>query len=201
VILRFFLSLTGVFMLGLLDATFFFTLPLGIDAAIVVLAARKGVYIWLPTLLATGGSLVGAAITYWTGGKIGDAGMERFASEKRLKRIQQKLKGSAVALAALDLLPPPFPFSAFVLGAGAAKVDRRQFFVTLAVVRLVRFGAEALLGLRYGHYALKWIESETVERVATVILVLAIAAGVLSLRRLRQSHPQGRARDLLIKTR
>jgi len=201
VILRFFLSLTGVFMLGLLDATFFFTLPLGIDAAIVVLAAREGVYVWLPTVLATAGSLIGAGITYWTGSKIGDAGMERFASEKRLKRIQEKLKGSAVTLAALDLLPPPFPFSAFVLGAGAAKVDRRQFFVTLAVVRLFRFGVEALLGLRYGHYALKWIESEAVERVVTVLVVLAIAAGVFSLRRLRQSHPQGRARDLLLKTR
>jgi len=146
------------------------------------------VYFWLPPVLATAGSLAGAALTYWTGSRIGDAGMHRFASEKWLTRIRAKLKGSAVTLAALDLVPPPFPFSAFVLGAGAAKVDKRRFFVTLAVCRLFRFGVEALLGLRYGRYALKWVESEAVEWTVTAIVVLAIAAGLISLGRLRRGH-------------
>jgi membrane protein YqaA with SNARE-associated domain len=196
---HFFVSLPGAFVLGFLDAVFFFTLPLGIDAAIVTLAARRGVYFWMTPLLATAGSLLGAALTYWTGKKIGDAGMHRFASEKWLKRIRKKLKGSAVTLAALDLMPPPFPFSVFVLGAGAANVDRRKFFVTLAVCRMLRFGLEALLGLRYGRYALQWIESETVERVVAVIVVLAIAAGLFSLARLRSgprfAHPTREARS------
>ena len=183
---HFFISLPGAFVLGFLDAAFFFTLPLGIDAAIVTLAARRGVYFWMTPLLATAGSLLGAALTYWTGLKIGEAGMRRFASDKWLKRIGKKLKGSAVTLAVLDLMPPPFPFSLFVLGAGAAKADRRKFFLTLAACRMLRFGLEALLGLRYGRYALKWIESETVERVVAVIVVLAIAAGLFSLARLRR---------------
>ena len=198
-ILHFFLSLPGAFVLGFLDAVFFFTLPLGIDAAIVILAGRGGIYFWLPPVLATAGSLAGAALTYWTGGRIGDAGIERFASERWLKRIRKKLKGSAVTLAVLDLVPPPFPFSAFVLGAGAARVDPRRFFVTLAVVRLFRFGLEALLGLRYGRDALKWMESETVEQVVTVIVVLAIAAALVSLSRLRP--PRQSARRLLPKHR
>src|SRR5438105_11761343 len=175
---HFFVSLPGAFVLGFLDAVFFFTLPLGIDAAIVTLAARRGVYFWMAPLLATAGSLLGAAVTYWTGMKIGEAGMRRFASEKRLKRIGKRLNGSAVTLAALDLMPPPFPFSVFVLGAGAAKVDRKKFFLTLAACRMLRFGLEALLGLRYGRYALMWIESETVERVVAAIVVIAIAAAL-----------------------
>jgi membrane protein YqaA with SNARE-associated domain len=189
---HFFVTLPGVFVLGFLDAAFFFTLPLGIDAVVVTLAARRGVFFWFAPLLATAGSLLGAALTYWTGAKIGDAGMRRFASEKWLSRIKKRLKGSAVTLAALDLMPPPFPFSAFVLGAGAAKVDRRRFFVTLALCRMLRFGAEALLGLRYGRYALRWIESETVERVVAAIVILAIAAGVYSLGRLRREAATGR---------
>ena len=139
---------------------------------------------WLTPLLATAGSLLGAALTYWTGMKIGEAGLNHFASERWLIRIRQRLKGSAVALAALDLMPPPFPFSAFVLAAGAAKTDRRMFFMTLLACRLLRFGVEALLGLRYGRYALQWIESETVERVVTVIVMAAIALSVVSLTRL-----------------
>ncbi|HET9833331.1 MAG TPA: hypothetical protein VFP91_16530, partial [Vicinamibacterales bacterium] len=111
-----------------------------------------------------------------------------YASKRWLTRVERSLKGSAMTLAALDLLPPPFPFSVFVLGAGAAKVDRRTFFVTLACCRMVRFGGEALLGLRYGRYALKWIESETVERVVAGVVVIAIAAGLISLGRLRRRH-------------
>ena len=181
---HFFVSMPGAFVLGFLDATFFFTLPLGIDAVIVALAARRGLSFWLTPLLATAGSLLGAALTYWTGMKIGEAGLNRFASERWLIRIRRRLQGSAVALAALDLMPPPFPFSAFVLAAGAAKTDRRTFFMTLLACRLLRFGVEALLGLRYGRYALQWIESETVERAVAVIVVAAIAASVVSLSRL-----------------
>ena len=184
----FFLSLPGVFVLGFLDSAFFFTLPLGIDAAVVTLAARRGVYVWLAPLLATAGSMVGALLTYWVGMKIGEAGLDHYASKPWLERVKRRLKGSAITLAALDLVPPPFPFSAFVLGAGAVKVDRRRFFVTLACCRLFRFGVEALLGLRYGHYALKWIESETVERVVAGVVIAAIAAGLISLSRLRRRH-------------
>jgi membrane protein YqaA with SNARE-associated domain len=185
---HFFVSLPGVVLLAALDSTFFFTLPLGIDAVVVILAARRGAYFWLTPVLATAGSLAGAALTYWTGMKIGEAGIKRFCPPKWLERVQGRLKGSAVTLAALDLMPPPFPFSVFVLGAGAAKVDRRKFFVTLAACRILRFGVEALLGLRYGGYALKWIESETVEEVVAAIVVLAIAAGLFSLGRLRRGH-------------
>jgi membrane protein YqaA with SNARE-associated domain len=185
----FFMSLPGVFVLGFLDSAFFFTLPLGIDAAVVLLAGRRGAYVWLAPLLATAGSIAGAALTYWVGMKIGEAGLDHYASKPWVARIKRRLKGSAITLAALDLVPPPFPFSVFVLGAGAAKVDPRTFFVTLVCCRILRFGVEALLGLRYGHYALKWIESETVERVVAGAVVAAIAAGLISLVRLRRRRP------------
>jgi len=185
---HFFLSMPGAFVLGFLDATFFFTLPLGIDAVIVMLASRRGLSFWLTPLLATAGSIIGAALTYWTGAKIGEAGLGRFASEKWLKRIRRRLQGSAVTLAALDLMPPPFPFSVVVLAAGAAKTDRRKFFLTLAACRILRFGAEALLGLRYGRHALRWIESETVERVVAVIVMAAIAASLVSLGQLARKR-------------
>lgn len=202
---HFFVSLPGVFVLALLDSTLFFTLPLGIDAAVALLGARRGVFAWLAPTLATAGSLVGAALTYWMGLKIGEAGLEHFSSKHWGERVRRRLKGSAVTLAALDLVPPPFPFSVFVLGAGAARVDRKTFFVTLACCRIVRFGVESLLGFRYGSAALGWIESETVERVVAVLIVMAIAAGLVSLGRLRRGrvteagsaarerHPAGRS--------
>lgn len=185
---HFFLSLPGMLVLGFLDGAFFFTLPLGIDAAVVTLAGRRGLVFWLTPVFATTGSLAGAALTYWTGAKVGQAGLEHFASRKWIQRTQKRLKGSAVTLAALDLMPPPFPFSLFVLGAGAVKVDRKKFFVTLASCRLLRFAVEALLGLRYGHYALQWIESEWVERIVALVVLVAIVGAVVSLSRLGRRH-------------
>jgi membrane protein YqaA with SNARE-associated domain len=190
---HFFVSLPGVFALAALDSTFFFTLPLGIDAVVVILAARRGVYFWLTPLLATAGSLVGAAVTYWTGMKIGEAGLKHVCPPKRLARLQRRLKGSAATLAALDLMPPPFPFSVFVLGAGAMKVDKRKFFLTLTCCRLVRFGVEAVLGLRYGQRALAWVQSDVAERIVAGVVLLALIVSVISLLRFRfrrrQSHP------------
>ncbi len=190
---QFFVSLPGVLVLAALDSTFFFTLPLGIDAVIVMLSARGGMYPWLTPLFAVAGSLAGAALTYWTGTKIGDAGLGRMTSDAWVRRIKQRLQGSPITLAALDLVPPPFPFSAFVLGAGAARVDRRRFFVTLAICRALRFGVEALLGLRFGRYALRWIESETVERVVAAVVMIAIAAGLYSIGRLRRGRVTAKA--------
>jgi membrane protein YqaA with SNARE-associated domain len=182
---HFFVSLPGLLVLGFLDAAFFFTLPLGIDAVVVTLAAKRGAYFWLTPVLATAGSLAGAALTYWTGMKVGQAGLKRFCPPKWFDRVQGRLKGSAATLAALDLMPPPFPFSLFVLGAGAVKVDRKKFFTTLALCRLLRFGVEALLGLRYGGYALTWIESDTVEQWIAGVLVLAFMLSLYLLIHLR----------------
>lgn len=192
---HFFVSLPGVVALAALDSTFFFTLPLGIDAAVVILAARRGVYFWLTPLLATAGSLVGAAFTYWTGMKIGETGLKHVLSPKRLQRIQRRLKGSAVTLAALDLMPPPFPFSLFVLGAGAVKVDRRKFFVTLTCCRLLRFSVDAVLGLRYGKRALIWLQSDVVERIVAGVVLLALIVSVISLLRFRFRHRSSRPGD------
>ena len=52
----------------------FFTLPFGIDAAVVILSARMGRLAWIVPLLATAGATAGAALTFWMGVKIGDTG-------------------------------------------------------------------------------------------------------------------------------
>src|SRR5215212_8761476 len=140
-ILGIFASPLGVVVLAFLDSTLFFSLPFGIDAVVIIVAARHRDLWWAVSLLATAGSVAGAALTFWMGAKIGEKGLERHVSPKRLTQIQGRLNTSgALALALLDLIPPPFPFTPFVLAAGALKVRRRLFFVTLAVTRVFRFG-------------------------------------------------------------
>src|SRR5882757_1940734 len=140
----------GVVVLAAPDSTLFFSLPFGIDAAVIILAARLGRLAWIVPLLAIAGSLAGATLTFWMGIKIGEQGLERYVSQARLKRIHARTKKSgAFMLAVLDLVPPPFPFTPFVLAAGALEVRTRTFFVALTVCRILRFGLEAALALAY----------------------------------------------------
>ena len=181
-------SPVGVFVLAALDSTLFFSLPFGIDAAVVLLSARLHATAWIVPLLATAGSIGGAWLTFWMGEKIGEKGLDRFVDERRLERVRKKIAESgAIALAALDFIPPPFPFTAFVLAAGAVAVKRTTFFVTLAIVRLVRFGLEAALAVRYGRRILGWMDSDIFHDVVMFFMIVALALTALSVVKLVRS--------------
>jgi membrane protein YqaA with SNARE-associated domain len=184
----------GVIVLAALDSTLFFSLPFGIDAAVILLAARLGSLWWIVPLLASAGSIAGAAVTFWMGVKIGEQGLERWVPEKRLMQVRAKVRETgAVALAALDLIPPPFPFTPFVLAAGALDVAPRTFFVTLAVCRIFRFGLEAALALIYGNRIMAWFESDRFHDIVLVFIAIAIALTALSLVQVvRATRPAGR---------
>src|SRR5262245_64131260 len=92
----------GVVVLGALDSTLFFSLLFGIDASVIILAARMHDWWWVVPLLATGGSVAGAALTLWMGIKFGEQGLDHWVSERRLERIRKRIRESgAIALAVL----------------------------------------------------------------------------------------------------
>jgi membrane protein YqaA with SNARE-associated domain len=193
-IIALFASPAGVVVLAALDSTLFFNLPLGIDAAVVLLSARAGAFAWIVPVLATTGSIGGAAITFWMGRKLGEKGLDRFISPRRLARMRKRVRETgAIALAVLDLIPPPFPFTLFVLAAGALEVNASAFFITLTACRLARFGAETLLAVVYGPQILKLLQSEIVNDLVGWLAVLALVASAISLIRLvRSARPASR---------
>jgi membrane protein YqaA with SNARE-associated domain len=177
----YFLTPAGLVALGVLDSSLIFFLPLGIDVTLIILAAWRSELFWLYALAATAGSVIGAALTYWIGHTIGEAGLARFIKQSRLKRVQQRVsRSAAAAVAALAVIPPPFPFTAFVLTSGAFKLDRWRFFSTLAAVRLFRFGVEAALAARFGGRLLTWMDSTVFEVVVACIITLAIIGTLIS---------------------
>jgi membrane protein DedA with SNARE-associated domain len=101
---------------------------------------------------------------------------------RRLERIRLKVRQKgAIALAVLDLIPPPFPFTPFVLAAGALEVKTRVFFGTLIVCRLLRFGAEAALAATYGQGVMRMLDSDLFHQVVLFFVALAIILTILSL--------------------
>jgi len=192
------MSWWGLWLIAALDSTIVFTLPLAVDIAVIILTSQNHEMFWLYPLIAMAGSLCGAVITYYMGRRIGEAELERFVSGGRLARVRKKLKSKgAVAIAFLDLVPPPFPFTAFIIAAGALKVSTYRFFSWLAITRLLRFGAEGVLAYYYGRHIINWLKSDTFEYIAAFMVAVALLGtglGTIQLiRTTRGSRPQRRA--------
>ena len=179
-VLGYFLTPVGVVLLAALDASLIFFLPLGVDFVLIVMSARKPEFFWLYALLATLGSLAGAAGTFWIGKVAGERGLSRFVNPRRLDRVRARVDRGAFVVAALALVPPPFPFTPFVLASGALGMNVWSFFTALAGVRLFRFGVEAVLASRYGAQILRWMKTPMFETIIGVLIGLAIVGTIIS---------------------
>ena len=177
----FFLTWWGDVLLAALDTSVFFFLPFGNDALVVYLAASHRSLFWLYPLLATAGSVLGAAGTYWIGLRAGEAGLPRFVPKRQLERLKNRVSNAgAVAMAVPAALPPPFPLTPFLLTCGALEVNRWRLFVAFTGARIVRFGIEAVLARTYGKHVIRVLESKTFEYVIGVFIVAAVVGTAIS---------------------
>lgn len=177
----FFLTWWGAFLLAALDSSMVFFMPFGVDALVIYLAARDDTLFWIYPLLATAGSVAGAALTFWIGRKAGEVGLERFVTPRRLKRLRSRCRErGAGALALPAFLPPPFPLTPLVLTCGALQVNWRWFFSTFAAMRLLRFGLAAVLARIYGRGILRVFESEAFQMVAVGFVAVAVLGTIAS---------------------
>jgi hypothetical protein len=112
---------------------------------------------------------------------VGKHGLARLINPSRLERVHSRVSGHAAAgVALLAAIPPPFPFTAFVLASGACGLNAWIFAGTLAAVRAARFTVEAALAAKYGRRILIWMESTTFEVAVGALTVLAIGGTIVS---------------------
>jgi membrane protein YqaA with SNARE-associated domain len=194
----YFLTPAGLVVMAALDSSLIFFLPLGIDFVVIILAARRPELFWLYTILAAAGSLAGSAVTFWVGRQIGEHGISKLVKPSRLARIEERVNArAAYSLAVLALIPPPFPFTAFVLTSGALHGRAWTFFTTLAGVRLLRFGIEGALAAYYGRGIVGWMESEIFQWLVGGFIVIALLGTVISaIAIVRSTRRRGKPRRL-----
>jgi membrane protein YqaA with SNARE-associated domain len=132
--------------------------------------------------MASAGSVLGCLITDWVSRKGGEEGLEKRVSKRRLAYVQAQVKRRAgFALALASLMPPPFPFTPFVMVAAALKYPRVRLLGIIGVCRVVRFGVEALLAQRYGSEILKQAQTPLVQGIVISVVVLSIGGTAYSL--------------------
>lgn len=176
-----FMTPVGLPILAALDTSVVFFFPLGVDLVVILMCAREPSRAWLFPLLATAGSMVGSGVTYWMGRKVGEHGLERFISPRRLRRVKRRIgSGAAISTGLLAIVPPPFPFTPFVLAGGAFDLDKSRLFTALAVAKAIRFGVMAWLAVLYGTQIAGWMETDAFEWVVAGFIALALTGTAIS---------------------
>jgi membrane protein YqaA with SNARE-associated domain len=170
----------GLVGLGILDSSFLF-LPFGNDILLVMLTARKPELFWYYAIMATIGSVIGCVLTDTVSRKIGEAGMEKMVNPQKMKAIRKRMdKRAPWLLAGAALMPPPFPFTFFLIAASGMQMSRVKVLSSVGFGRLVRFFALAVLAYHYGRQILAVAERDEVEYVVIGLAVVSVIGSALS---------------------
>jgi membrane protein YqaA with SNARE-associated domain len=163
----------GAFLLALVDS--FVPLPGGADFAVVTLSTARPEMAPVAVAATTAGSVLGSTLFYLAARRAGVAALARVSAERR-ERVEHLLgRYDMLALGTAALLPPPFPFKVFNLVAGVLEIHVWRFVAAIAVGRLLRFGLEAALAIRYGAEALALLSRHGL-KVLAALAVVGLAA-------------------------
>ncbi len=139
----------GLILLGFADNSLI-PMPGSMDALTIILSAHQKT--WWPyyATMATIGGMVGGYATYTLGEKSGEAALETRLSKKTAEKIYRIFNQYGFwSLFVPALLPPPVPYSPFLLAAGVLKYSKRNFFIAVGTARAIRYGLLAWLGSTY----------------------------------------------------
>jgi len=96
-----FLSWWGLALLAALDASIVFTFPIALDVIVVAMSSIHREYFWVCPIVATVGSLVGAASSIAVGRLVGEKGVERIVELELTAEEKAGLHKSAEAVKGL----------------------------------------------------------------------------------------------------
>lgn len=171
----------GLLLLGILDSSFLF-MPLGNDLLIVALTARHHERLPYYAVMATAGSVLGCLFTDWVSRKGGEKGLETRVRRRTLAYVKGKVdKKAGPAIAFASVMPPPFPFTPFVIVAAALQYPRAKLLGIIAAARAVRFLSEGFLAIWFGKRILELAEQPAVQGTIIAVVVISIAGSVYSI--------------------
>jgi membrane protein YqaA with SNARE-associated domain len=180
--LKFILSfgLAGVFVLATIDSTFLFFLPFALDAVLIILVSRNREWMPLYALVAVAGSFAGCATTYFLLRKASEETLKKKFPKKKFNRVKKKVKDNGFAgLIIASLLPPPFPFTPFVVAAAIMDLPKKKAFAAISIGRTLRYFLEGFLALLLGRQILKILDSQPFKIFMFGLFILAaVGTGV-----------------------
>ena len=134
----------------------------------MVLGADNSMEILAIVLVATLSSVLGAIGGYGIGVYAGRPLLERFASEKTVRRLENltiRYGSSGIFLAAVS----PIPYKALAWAAGAGRMDLRLFIIAGLLGRGLRFGLAGLVLGMWGEEFLTLMENPMAWLIGSIV--------------------------------
>lgn len=176
----------GLLTLGAFDSSLL-VVPMGNDLLVLALSARYHERMLYYAAMATAGSLIGCFTTDWISRK-SEGGLKKVVSRKHLAYIRRQVeKRAGWALVVASLLPPPFPFAAFVGTAAAFRYPRSKLLIFVGVGRFTRFATEGALAIHYGRWIIEQAQSPLFEHAMIGLAVISIGGSAFSIYRWRRN--------------
>ena len=177
----------GVFILAALDSSVLPTLG-AVDALTIVLAARHPELWPYYAMCSTAGSICGASVAYRL---------------SRLGILHRRIKGAvfdrvttflhrfgSLSLSLAALLPPPFPTSAFVIGAGVTRYPFIAFVLSFGMGRVCRFALLAYPASVFGRRLVTSMWSAHALVLVAAVGAVLVCVGLLAWLVFRKSEPR-----------
>ena len=170
----------GLLTLGAFDSSPLVA-PMGNDLLVLALSARYHDRVLYYVVMATLGSLIGCFATDWISRK-SEAGQKKFLSSKHLDYFRKLVEQQAAwTLVVASLMPPPFPFTAFVAAAAAFGYPRIKLLSFVGVARFARFAIEGALAIHYGRWIIKQAESPLLDQLMMLLIVISIGGSAFAI--------------------
>jgi membrane protein YqaA with SNARE-associated domain len=150
------------------------------DALIATWAWNDHRHAWLYVFMAAAGSAIGGLIPFLLGRAGGELFLLRRIDRARYEAMMARFeKQEFLAMAIPSALPPPTPWKAFVFGAGVFEMNIWNFMLAVFAGRVVRFGVEAALTVKYGPEIVNVVGELFKHHLTMMLVIVALLLGLL----------------------
>jgi len=169
----------GLVLLGIADSAPLVSIPAGSeDVFLIVLAAHRPQWWIYYAFMATVGEVLGGYVAYRLAQKGGQETLEKKVGKPRAEKVYRKFeKHGFLTVFGGAILPPPFPFTPVLMGAGVMQYPQKKFLSALSAGRAIRFFTEAFLGRIYAQQMINFF-ARHYRTMVQLLIWLAVAAGI-----------------------
>jgi membrane protein YqaA with SNARE-associated domain len=170
----------GLLLLAFLDSAGV-PVSVGMDAVVVLVAAKAPERAWLGAALAVLGSVAGNIVLFQAAraGRRWTRKEEEALAPGEPSRFERWFREYGLVTIFVPAVVPviPLPLKVFVISAGAMRTRLLPFLALIVAARVIRYFGEAYLGIKLGQESMAWLKGN----IWTLVAVASAFCGILYL--------------------